>query len=177
MTPATPHTIRRLLALGPPEIDALASLLIDCVEGGASVGFMLPLSRARATQFWEGIASDVANGARAVLVAEDPHGICGTAQLVLAQPDNQPHRADLSKMLVHRRVRRQGLGAALMTRAEQVARDYGKTLLVLDTITGSAADRLYTRLGWSRVGEIPDYAHMPEGGLESTTVFYRRVER
>lgn len=97
-------------------------------------------------------------------------------QLVLDQPDNQPHRADLAKMLVHRRARRRGLGAALMRAAEQTARECGKTLLVLDTITGSAADRLYTRMGWVRVGEIPGYALMPRGGLMGTTYFYRQID-
>ena len=103
------------------------------------------------------MADDVAAGRRALLVAEDDAGIVGTVQLVLAQPENQPHRADLSKMLVHRRARRRGLGAALLEAAEETARDCGKTLLVLDTNTGSDAERLYTRMGWSRVGEIPDY--------------------
>jgi GNAT superfamily N-acetyltransferase len=121
------------------------------------------------------VGEDVAGGLRALLVAEDDDGIVGTVQLVLDQPDNQPHRADLSKMLVHRRGRRQGLGAALMHAAEQMARECGKTLLVLDTISGSDAERLYARLGWERVGVIPDYALMPRGGLRGTTVFYKAV--
>jgi GNAT superfamily N-acetyltransferase len=99
----------------------------------------------------------------------------GTVQLVLAQPENQPHRADLSKMLVASRARRRGLGAALLAAAEQLARDCGKTLLVLDTNTGSDAERLYARLGWARVGEIPDYSIQPHGGLRATTVFYKRL--
>jgi GNAT superfamily N-acetyltransferase len=96
-------------------------------------------------------------------------------QLVLDQPENQPHRADLSKMLVHRRARRQGLGAALMRAAEATARECGKTLLVLDAVTGGDAERLYERLGWERVGVIPGYALWPQGGLCSTTVFYRNL--
>jgi GNAT superfamily N-acetyltransferase len=96
-------------------------------------------------------------------------------QLALDQPENQPHRADLSKMLVHRRARRQGLGAALMRAAEATARECGKTLLVLDTVTGREAERLYQRLGWERVGVIPGYALLPQGGLCDTTVYYRNL--
>jgi GNAT superfamily N-acetyltransferase len=95
--------------------------------------------------------------------------------VVLAQPENQPHRADVTKMLVHRRARRHGVGAALMRAAEALARDAGKTLLVLDTVTGSDAARLYERLGWQRVGDIPGYALMPDGPLIATTVYYRTL--
>ncbi len=109
------------------------------------------------------------------MVAADAQGLCGTVQLVLAQPENQPHRADLAKMLVHRRARRQGLGAALMRAAEATARDCGKTLLVLDAVTDGDAARLYERLGWVRVGDIPGYALWPRGGLCSTTVYYRNL--
>ena len=168
-------SLRRPTALDDTMIDALADVLADCVEGGASVGFMNPLSHDRAVAFWREVALDVANGTRAVLVAEDSLGVCGTVQLVMGQPENQPHRADVSKMLVHHRARRQGLGAALMHGVEALARECGKTLLVLDTITASDADRLYERLGWSRLGEIPDYALMPNGGLSGTTVFYREL--
>ncbi len=125
-------SLRRLDALDAAQIDQLADVLIDCVDGGASVSFMHPLSRDRAVAFWRRVASGVATGERALLVAEDADGLCGTVQLVLEQPDNQPHRADLAKMLVHRRARRQGLGAALLRAAEATARDCGKTLLVLD---------------------------------------------
>lgn len=166
-------TIRRLAAVDETQVDELASVLIDCVEGGASVSFMSPLTRERAVAFWRHVARGVAAGHRAVLVAEDAAGICGTVQLVFDLPENQPHRADLAKMLVHRRARRQGLGAALVRAAEATARDCGKSLLVLDTVTGSDAERLYARLGWQRVGEIPRYALWPQGGFCSTTVFYR----
>jgi GNAT superfamily N-acetyltransferase len=166
-------SIRRLHAVDDTQIDELAEVLIDCVEGGASVSFMHPLSRDRAVAFWRRVAQGVAAGDRALLVAEDALGLCGTVQLVLDQPENQPHRADLSKMLVHRRARSQGLGAALMRAAEASARECGKTLLVLDAVTGGDAERLYQRLGWERVGVIPGYALMPRGGLCSTTVFYR----
>jgi GNAT superfamily N-acetyltransferase len=169
-------TLRRVHALDEGQIEALGSLLIDCVEGGASVGFMQPLTRERAEAFWRRVAHGVSTGARALLVAEDAEGLCGTVQLVLEQPENQPHRADLAKMLVHRRVRRHGLGASLMRAAEAMARDCGKTLLVLDAVTGGDAERLYERLGWTRVGPIPRYALFPNGGLCSTTVFYRDLE-
>lgn len=164
--------IHRLATVDDARIEALADVLVDCVEGGASVSFMLPLSRAKALAFWRGVADAVTRGERALIVAEDDHGLVGTVQLVLDQPENQPHRADLAKMLVHRRARRQGLGAALMQAAEQAARDCGKSLLVLDTASGDA-ERLYARLGWQRCGTIPGYALLPQGGPCATTYFYR----
>jgi ribosomal protein S18 acetylase RimI-like enzyme len=167
-------SVRRVHALDDAQIDELATVLIDCVEGGASVSFMHPLSRERALAFWRRVAQGVAADERALIVAEDARGLCGTVQLVLDQPENQPHRAELSKMLVHRRARRQGLGAALMRAAEAAARDCGKTLLVLDT-ANDEAERLYERLGWTRVGVIPDYALLPHGGLCGTTVYYRNL--
>src|SRR2546430_12035507 len=138
--------LRRLHTLHDAQIRGLAEVLIDCVEGGASVSFMLPLTRDRAVAFWRRVAKGVAAGTRALLVAEDATGLCGTVQLLLEQPENQPHRADVAKMLVHRRARRQGLGAALMRAAEETARACGKSLLVLDTVTGADAERLYQRL-------------------------------
>ena len=173
ITPA--WSLRRLHELDAGQLEDLASLLIDCVEGGASVSFMLPLTRARAVAFWSRVASGVAAGGRALLVAEDANGLCGTVQLVFDLPENQTHRADLAKMLVARRVRRQGLGAALMHAAEDTARECGKTLLVLDAVTDGDAARLYERLGWVRVGVIPGYALLPRGGLCSTTVYYRNL--
>jgi len=168
-------SLRRLHDVNEAQVAGLADVLVDCVEGDASVSFMHPLSRESAEGFWRGVADGVAAGERALLVAEDGQGICGTVQLVLAQPENQPHRADLAKMLVHRRCRRQGLGEALMRAAESMARDCGKTLLVLDTVTGDNGERLYQRLGWQRVGVIPGYALLPRGGLVGTTVFYREL--
>ena len=167
-------SLRRLHSLDDAQIDELADVLIDCVEGGASVSFMHPLPRDRAVAFWRRVAQGVAAGERALLVAEDTRGPCGTVQLVLDQPENQPHRAELSKLLVHRRARRQGLGAALMRAAETTARECGKTLLVLDTASAEA-ERLYERLGWERVGVIPGYALLPQGGLCGTTVYYRNL--
>lgn len=170
-------SIRRPAALTRADIDGLADVLIDCVEGGASVSFMHPLTRERATAFWQRVAEGVASGARALMIAEDADGLCGTVQLILDQPENQPHRADLAKMLVHRRARRRGLAAAMMRVAEATALESGKTLLVLDTVTGGDAERLYERLGWVRVGVIPNYALMPRGEFCDTTVFYRDLRR
>ncbi len=169
-------SVRRLEVVEAEEIEALADVLVDCVEGGASVSFMQPLKRERAIGFWRRVAEDVRSGGRALLVAEDGRGICGTVQLILDQPENQPHRADLAKMLVHRRARRQGLGAALVRAAEATARACGRTLLVLDTASEGDAARLYLRLGWVRVGDIPGYALWPQGGLCSTTIFFRRLD-
>lgn len=175
MNTSSAPRVRRLAALDDSHIAALADVLIDCVEGGASVSFMAPLSRAKAEAFWRKVADGVARGERAVLVAEDDAGIVGTVQLILDLPDNQPHRADVAKMLVHRRGRRRGLGAALMRAAEELARDCKRSVLVLDTVTGGDAERLYARLGWERVGVIPNYALFPNGGLCGTTLFYKAV--
>jgi len=130
--------------------------------------------RDKAIAFWQGVANGVDAGERALVVAEDEQGICGTAQLMLSMPENQPHRADLAKMLVHRRARRRGIGAAVLNAAEDVARALGKTLLVLDTASHDA-ERLYERGGWIKVGVIPDYALMPDGTFCDTIVYYRRL--
>jgi GNAT superfamily N-acetyltransferase len=167
-------TIRRLHAISEAEIAGLADVLLDVVDGGASVSFMHPFTRDKAIDFWRGVARGVEAGERAIVVAEDDQGICGTAQLLLAQPENQPHRADLAKMLVHRRARRRGIGAAVLHAAEDAARELGKTLLVLDTASQDA-ERLYERGGWVKVGVIPDYALLPEGGFCDTIVYYRRL--
>ena len=171
-TPA--WSIRRLDKVDEAQIEGLADVLLDCVEGGASVSFMWPLTRERATAFWRKVAAGVATGERALLIAEDAQGVCGTVQLILDQPENQPHRADLAKMLVHRRARRHGIGGALMRAAQSAARDCGKTLLVLDTASDDA-ERLYERAGWVRVGVIPGYALLPQGGPCATTYFYRTL--
>ena len=155
----------------------LSAVLVDCVESGASVSFMAPLTRERADAFWRGVAEGIAANDRLLLVAEDRPGgeIVGTVQVIFAVPENQPHRADIAKVLVHRSARRQGLGARLMRAAEEAALQAGKTLLVLDTVTGGEAERLYARLGWIRVGVVPDYALWPDGGLCDTTFFYKRL--
>jgi GNAT superfamily N-acetyltransferase len=174
---STAATIRRLS--GPEAagaVDALSEVLIDCVHGGASVSFMAPLPLARAQAFWRGVAEGVARGERALLVAEDAAGqLVGTVQLVLAQPENQPHRADVSKMLVHRRARRRGIAQQLMAAIDSTARAEGKTVLVLDTVTGGDAERLYARAGWQRVGSVPHFALMPDGAPCGTTFFHRQL--
>ncbi len=175
MTHTPSWTLRRLQSVDETQINGLIDVLIDCVDGGASVSFMHPLTRERAEAFWRRVARGVAAGERALLIAEDGDGICGTVQVVLEQPENQPHRGDVAKMLVHRRTRRRGLGAALMQAAEATARECGKTLLVLDTVTNSTAARLYERLGWICVGDIPGYALMPDGVPCGTTVYYRNL--
>ncbi|BAI70659.1 acyl-CoA N-acyltransferase [Azospirillum sp. B510] len=155
-------------------VPGLTDVLLDCVAGGASVSFMAPLDRATAEEFWRQVVAGVERGERILLAAEDGEGVLGTVQLVVHQPPNQPHRADLSKMLVHRRARRRGVGALLMRAAEDAARAAGKTLLVLDT--GSAdAERLYGRAGWTKVGVIPNYALWPQGGFCDTTFFYKAL--
>jgi GNAT superfamily N-acetyltransferase len=158
---------------------ALAEILIACVSGGASVGFMAPLAPDKAEAFWRGVADSVEMGERLLVVAkENPSGrLLGTVQILLKQPENQPHRADVAKMLVHPGARRRGIGAQLLRFAEHAALSANKTILVLDTATGGDAERLYERLGWIRVGVIPDYALSPEGRLGSTTIFYKRLYR
>ena len=168
-----PWQVTELASVSDADLEALTDILCDCVEGGASVGFMLPLTREHALAFWQRIAVDVAAKRRVLLVARDAQGICGTVQLILDLPDNQPHRADVAKMQVLRRVRRQGLGAVLMRAAETAARARGRHLLVLDAVTGGDGARLYERLGWTRVGDIPQYALWPGGGYVSTTYYYR----
>ena len=167
--------VHRLRAFDEQVLGGLAEVLIDCVEGGASVSFMLPLPREKARAYWRGVAQSAARGERAVLAAVDAPGtIVGTAQLILDLPENQPHRGDLAKMLVHRRVRRGGVGAALLAAAEECAREEGRTLLVLDTANAEAA-RLYERHGWQRVGQVPGYALLPDGRPCATTFYFKTL--
>lgn len=162
----------------PGLAEALAGILLDCVADGASIGFMAGLDRNRAVAFWTGILAGVARGERTLLVAEDDAtgAVIGTVQVVLAMPDNQPHRADLAKLQVPGWARRRGVGEALMRAAEDTARQAGRTLLVLDTVTDSPAARLYERLGWIRVGDIPGFALWPDGNPCGTTFYYRELE-
>jgi GNAT superfamily N-acetyltransferase len=165
--------IRRLQVIGEREIRGLSEVLIDCVEGGASVSFMWPMTVEKARAFWTKAAESAGRGERMIFVAEDDSGaIVGTVQLVLDLPENQPHRCDVSKMLVHRKARRLGVGAALMTAAEQGALSAGRTVLVLDTASDDA-ERLYRRQGWQYSGTIPDYALMPDGAYCATHIFYK----
>jgi ribosomal protein S18 acetylase RimI-like enzyme len=155
-------------------VPQLAAVLIDCVEGGASVSFMAPLSRERAEAFWTRTAEGVSRNEIFLLVARDSGGeIIGTVQLQTALPENQPHRADVAKLLVHRRARRQGIAEALMRELEAAAKSIGRTLLVLDAVTGGDAYRLYQKLGWQVVGDIPNYALYPDGSPCSTTYFWK----
>ncbi|WP_224367733.1 GNAT family N-acetyltransferase [Hyalangium versicolor] len=156
-------------------VEALADVLIDCVEGGASVSFMLPLPREKAVAFWRKVADGVARGERVLLVAEADGQLVGTVQMITAMPDNQPHRADVAKMLVHRKARRCGIAQRLMAALDDEARKEGKTVLVLDTVTGSQAERLYERAGWQRVGIVPKYALMPTGEFCGTTFFFKHL--
>jgi GNAT superfamily N-acetyltransferase len=155
-------------------IGELADVLADCVEGGASVSFMLPYNRGDAEKYFETVIASVARGETVLVAARLDGRIVGTVQLGLDMPPNQPHRGDIRKLLVHRAARKHGLGAALMARAEQEAKACGRTLLVLDT-AGSDAERLYVRTGWQRVGVVPDYAMWPGGGFCDTTFFWKRI--
>jgi len=173
------HSIRIHHADNEPKtIEELADVLLDCVAGGASVNFMHAMPHEKAMAFWQNTLTSAGRGERVLLVAEDTATgtIVGTVQVVPAPQDNQPHRADIAKMLVHRSARRRGVGAALMQAAEATARELGKTLLVLDTAAGGDAERLYARLGWQRLGTIPGYALFPDGSLCGATFFYRVLE-
>jgi GNAT superfamily N-acetyltransferase len=174
---AAPVTVRRVAADEAAAcIEPLADVLIDCVEGGASVSFMGPLPRETALAFWRGVAEGVARGERVLLVAQEADGhIVGTVQLILAQPENQPHRADVAKMLVRRSARRRGIAQQLMAAVDAAAVAAGKTVLVLDTVAGGDAERLYQRSGWQRVGTVPNYALLPQGGLCATTYFHKQL--
>jgi GNAT superfamily N-acetyltransferase len=155
--------------------DGLAAVLVDCVEGGASVSFMAPFSLDEARAYFASIEQEVADGTRVLLAAFLADELVGTVQLVGAWPPNQPHRADVTKLLVRRSARNRGIGQRLMARAEAEARKQGWTLLVLDTVTGDPAERLYERMEWTRVGVIPHFALYPDGRPCDTTVFYKEL--
>jgi GNAT superfamily N-acetyltransferase len=166
--------IRRLDAADVrTHIDGLAAVLADCVEGGASVGYLAPFSHDEARRVYEAYATEVEQGQRLLLAAFADGEVVGTVQVVFAPHPNQPHRADIARMLVRRSARRRGIGRKLMEQAEREARAEGKTLLVLDTVTGDDAERLYARLGWTRVGVIPNYALFPDGRPCDTTFFWK----
>lgn len=168
--------IQRLGAAEAREhLDGLAAVLHDCVEGGASVGYMAPFSHGQARAELEAFVDDVAKGGRLLLAAFGDGQVVGTVQVVFAWPPNQPHRADIAKLLVRRAARRRGIARLLMERAEAEARAEGRTLLVLDTVTGDPAERLYEGMGWSKVGVIPNYALYPDGRPCDTTVFWKAV--
>jgi GNAT superfamily N-acetyltransferase len=158
-------------------LDQLANVLVDCVEGGASVNFMAPFSHREALAFFRKVASSVAAGDSVLLVAKLNDRIVGSVQLGLDTPPNQPHRADIKKMLVHRSARGQGIGAALMREVEKEARRRGRWLLVLDTVPGENGHRLYLRAGWTQTGLVPDYAMFPDGRLCDTAIMWKRLAK
>jgi ribosomal protein S18 acetylase RimI-like enzyme len=158
-------------------IDGLAAVLADCVEGGASVSYMAPFGHEDARAAFEEFVADVERGGRLLVAAFADEEVVGTVQVVFARPPNQPHRADIAKLLVRRSARRRGIAERLMAQAELEAVAAGKTLLVLDTVTGDSAERLYERLGWTKVGVIPNYALYPDGRPCDTTVFYKSLRR
>ena len=169
--------IRRLAVADVHEqLDALAAVLENCVAGGASVSYMAPFTHDDARGVFEAWAAEVEQGRRLLLAAFTNGDLVGTVQVILALPPNQPHRTEIAKLLVHRSARRRGIAQLLMERAEAEARAEGKTLLVLDTVTGDPAERLYTRLGWTRVGVIPGYALYPDGRPCDTTVFWKSLD-
>jgi GNAT superfamily N-acetyltransferase len=163
--------------IAEPALDQLVDVLVDCVEGGASVNFMSPFSQDQARVFFRKVAGSVASGDIVLLAARLDGRIVGTVQLGLDTPPNQPHRADIKKMLVHRSARGRGIGAALMAEVEQEARRRGRWLLVLDTVPGENGHRLYVRAGWTQTGLVPDYALFPDGRLCDTAIMWKRLDR
>ncbi len=157
------------------QLDGLATVLVDCVAGGASVSYMAPFSHAQARAEFEAVAAEVQQGRRLLVAAFAGDQLVGTVQVILATPPNQPHRGEIAKLLVHRAYRKRGIAQLLMKRAEFEARSAGKTLLMLDSVTGGDGERLYTRLGWTRVGVIPGYALLPDGRPCATTYFYKAL--
>jgi GNAT superfamily N-acetyltransferase len=156
-------------------VDGLAEVLFDCVAGGASVSYMAPFALDDARAAFEGFADDVVAGGRMLLAAVLDGRVVGTVQVVYARPPNQPHRADIAKLLVHRAARGRGVGRLLMERAEQEALAEGRWLLVLDTAS-PAADHIYRSLGWTELGVVPDFALLPDGALCDTTFFWKRLD-
>jgi GNAT superfamily N-acetyltransferase len=156
-------------------VDGLAAVLADCVAGGASVSYLAPFSHEDARAAFDAWAAEAERGDRLVLAAFADGDVVGTVQVILALPPNQPHRADIAKLLVHRSARRRGIAQKLMEQAEVEARKEGRTLLVLDAVSDGDAARLYARLGWSTVGVIPGYALYPDGRPCDTTYFYKEL--
>ena len=171
-----PLEVKRLSAAeARAAIDDLAEVLRDVVDGGDSVSFMDGLTTGEARVFYESLLPEIEQGTRVLLAAYVDGELVGTVQLVHAWPPNSQHRADVAKLLVHRSARGRGVGRALMERLEEEARADGKTLLILDTVAERAADRLYDRLGWTRLGTVPDYARDPDGSFCDATFFYKHL--
>jgi ribosomal protein S18 acetylase RimI-like enzyme len=163
------------LTAAPETIAALADLLIETVASGASVTFMHPLAPEHARRFWEASLAAVARGERIVLGARENGRLIGTVTLSLDTPDNQQHRAEISKLMTALAHRRRGIGGALMHEAERIAAAQGRILLTLDTAAEEGAAGFYERLGYCRAGMIPDYASKPHGGLVATILYYKRI--
>jgi len=176
MTP-TGIAIERLDAEGVAAVaPELSRILMDCVEGGGGVSFLHPLSPEKAEGFWrDEVVPAVERGRTALLVARAHTHIVGTVQVILGMRENQPHRGEIAKLLVASGARRRGIARSLMEAAQQLAKDAGKILLVLDTETGSNADLLYRSLGWQEVGMVPNFALTNHGVLCSVTYFYKAL--
>src|SRR5690349_18312955 len=171
-----PVEVKRLSgAEARAELDALAAVLHDAVDGGDSVSFMEGFSVRDSRAFYESLLPELDRGTRVLLAAYVDGELVGTVQLVHAWPPNSQHRADVAKLLVHRQARGQGVGRALMEQLEHEARADGKSLLILDTVAERAADRLYDRLGWTRLGTVPNYARDPDGSFCDATFFYKHL--
>jgi GNAT superfamily N-acetyltransferase len=168
-----------VVELAPPELrcrtQQLVDLLADAIDGGASVNYVIPYRRDDLEAYWSRVEEDVANGSRVVLVILEDDRVMGSVQLVPSRKPNQPHRADVEKLLVHSSSRRRGAGTALMSAVECAARDRGRWLLTLDTRSDSTADVLYPRWGWHAVGRIPDYALDPDGKPAACTFYWKRL--
>ncbi|WP_031500149.1 GNAT family N-acetyltransferase [Bryobacter aggregatus] len=167
--------IRQLSAQDRGQIPRLAEILIDCVDGGASVSFLAPLSQEKALRFFDQVFHEIETGVRLLLVASTDGILVGTVQAVVGLAENQPHRAEISKLLVHRKARGQGVASALMEAIERAAAQAGKTLLVLDTAVGGGAESLYDRLGYTRTGMIPGFALMPDGTPCGTAIYWKAI--
>jgi GNAT superfamily N-acetyltransferase len=174
---ARPEIISLVAPVADAALDQLADVLVDCVEGGASVNFLSPFSRDQAMAFFRKVAASVAAGDTVLLAARLDGRIVGTVQLGLDTPPNQMHRADIKKMLVHRSARGRGIGGALMAQVETEAQRRGRWLLVLDTVPNENGHRLYLRAGWQQTGIVPDYALFPDGRLCDTAIMWKRLER
>jgi GNAT superfamily N-acetyltransferase len=173
-SPAEAFSIQRLnIAQAEACLPALASLLIDAVEAGASVGFLPPLRAAEAQAYWQTVQESLRAGERLLWAAWAGGQLAGSVQLDLCPRPNGRHRAEVMKLLVHRNFRRRGLGRALMLTVEAAARERGRTTLVLDTLVGEPSELLYTSLGWVRAGVIPQFARTAAGALEATALYYK----
>lgn len=166
--------IERITAPSDAIVRALADVLLDAVQSGAGVSFMADLTRDGAEAWWRGVFAD-ATPRTVILAARDDTGVAGTVQLQPAWPPNQPHRADVAKLMVHRRARGSGIARALMLELERQAREQQFKLLLLDTCKGSSAEKLYASMGWERVGEVPRFAYNPDGSMCDTVFFYKEL--